>query len=527
MPRTKRHIPTKMLAAGFMTAMAACILAMGGTEPSDSSGDGTTTSPGPRSQEDGAMAIKERWKKVALAVQNWSRERDERAEFILRGLEAPMGPPILDPVLAMESIEPFPRFDDHPYYTARFQEELDEATESRLTAGNKARLLPNHTSWETKRVLMAQARETLFATTMVYHCDEGGEAFAQGMIDAARRGVDTRLIVDGIYIPAAQPCLHRMREAGVDVRVSFRSLRPDKLDWEMHEKLFIVDATIGITGGQNVGRKYQDASGFDANYRDTDIRLEGPVVRDMARRFVQLWEMIDPEDASLEPYSRKLDDLERQDRQRGLTGRENYDRWLAPGQRRGLCRFVAQDPHLGTFHVWTAYQRYVEAALERVLLTSYALDPNGSPRQEALRDALIALSRRPGARVDIITNGPWFGSAVTVPPWIAKARSTNILARSYQGFQDTPVRIRTYHYFTHAKQYYFDGIAAGVGSFNFDASGNRCQESVVIVMDPDLVRELEALFALDLVNSTLLTDTEGLSAYDPPATTVSRSSEAD
>ncbi len=441
-----------------------------------------------------------------------------------------MGPPVLDPDLAMDAIEPFPRFEEHPYYSVTFQTELDKATASRLTAGNSAHLLPNYTSWETKRALMAEARETLFVTTMVYHCDEGGEAFAQGMIDAARRGVDTRLIVDGIYIPTSQPCLHRMREAGVNVRVSFRSLRPDKLDWEMHEKLFLVDGTIGITGGQNVGRKYQDASGFDANYRDTDIRLEGPVVRDMSRRFVELWQMIGPEDPSLDPYLRMLDELEARDRARGLVGTAHYAEWLAPGHRRGLCRFVAQDPQLGTFHVWTAYQRYVEAAQKRVMLTSYALNPNGSPTQEALRDALIALAERPGALVDIITNGPWFGSSVTVPPWIARARSANVLARSYEGFQDTPVRIRTYHYFTHAKQYYFDGVAAGIGSFNFDASGNRCQESVVIVIDPDLIREVEALFALDIANSTLLTETAPAPAnlagahQEPPETSRAASS---
>ncbi len=467
-----------------------------------------------KKQDDMTRAILEQWKKVAIAVQNWSKEREERTEFILRGLEAPQGPPILDPAIAREFLEPFPRFQDHRYYSVAFQKELDGATSSRLTAGNKVKLLPNYHSWEAKRALMTQARETLYATTMVYHCDEGGQAFAQGMIDAARRGVDTRLIVDGIYIAAAQPCLRRMREAGVKIRVSLRSLRPDKLDWEMHEKLFIVDARIGITGGQNVGKKYQEASGVDANYRDTDIRLEGPVVRDMARRFVRLWHMIDPDDTSLDAYTQQIVALDETDARHGLVGQIHYAAWLAPGHRRGLCRFVAQDPQLGTFHVWTLYQRYVEAAQKRVMLTSYNLDPNGSPTQEALRDALIALSERPGAIVDIITNGPWFGSSVTVPPWLARARSASILARSWEGFQNTPVRIWTYHYFTHAKQYYFDGVAAGIGSFNFDASGNRCQESVVVVIDPDLVSEVETLFALDLANATLVTPVETTSAYD-------------
>ncbi len=511
MPSRTRHGLYRFLGTAALTVVLGVTSGFGphpdgatAVRPSNSS----TTS-----RDDMTKAILQQWKKVALAIQNWSREREERTEFILRGLEAPQGPPILDPAIAREFVGPFPRFQDHPYYSVTFQKELDEATASRLTAGNTAKLLPNYKSWETKRALMAQARDTLYATTMVYHCDEGGQAFAQGMIDAARRGVDTRLIVDGIYIAASQPCLRRMREAGVKVRVSLRSLRPDKLDWEMHEKLFIVDARVAITGGQNVGKKYQEASGFDANYRDTDIRLEGPVVRDMARRFVRLWQMIDPDDPSMASYSRLLDSLDEADSRHGLIGQAHYAEWLAPGHRRGLCRFVAQDPHLGTFHVWTLYQRYVEMARKRVMLTSYNLDPNGSPTQEGLRNALIALAERPGAIVDIITNGPWFGSSVSVPPWLARARSANILARSYEAFQDTRVRIWTYHYFTHAKQYYFDGVAAGIGSFNFDASGNRCQESVVLVIDPDLVAEVEDLFALDLANSTLVTPEQTTTAY--------------
>lgn len=433
--------------------------------------------------------------------QQRQQQRKAEDDFVKLGMRPRPEKPILKVEDPSSVLGPLPRFTDHPYYSEYFQDSLDLHTDSRLTAGNTMKILPDRHSWQTKKLLMTQARRTLYVTTMLMICDDGGREFANSMVAAARRGVDVRFIVDGLFSFYAGQCLSIMRNGGVKVAISLRSIRPDKLDWESHEKLFVVDGEIAITGGTNVGSWYQNSTGFDENYRDTDVWLTGPIVIDIARRFVALWTDLRPGDHGLDLYVDELDIRDAAFAEDNLVGKSNYKAWLRPGQREGLCRFVAQDPHLNTFHVWTALEDLIEQAQKRVMLTAYALAPLGSPNQARLQKALATLARKKEALVDIITNGYGGLSNPVMPPLFRTPYSVSVLRGAWRGFGTTPVRLWVYHYFIHAKQYYFDGISVGIGSFNYDDSGNRCQESIVICTDPGLVKQAETLFSRDIANS--------------------------
>src|SRR5699024_8098028 len=62
-----------------------------------------------------------------------------------------------------------------------------------------------------------------------------------------------------------------------------------KLNQRMHNKLFLVDGAVGITGGRNYQDDYYD---WDPqyNFRDRDILLAGPVVREMVADFQAFWD---------------------------------------------------------------------------------------------------------------------------------------------------------------------------------------------------------------------------------------------
>lgn len=448
-------------------------------------------------------------------------ERKAEDEFIKNGMRPRPSKPIRKVDDPASVLGPLPRFTDHPYYTEAFQDSLDLNTNSRLTAGNRMKILPDSLSWQTKKQLMAQAQHTLYVTTMLLICDEGGREFVNGMVAAAKRGVDVRFVVDGLFSFYTGNCLSLMRNGGVKVAISLRSIRPDKLDWESHEKLFVVDGEVAITGGTNVGSWYQNSDGFDENYRDTDIWLSGPVVIDIARRFVGLWTALRPDDRSLDSYVDELDMRDYAFAAEKLVGKDYYQRWLKPNRREGLCRFVAQDPHLNTFHVWTAYEDMIEQAKKRVMFTAYALAGTGTPNQDRMRSVLLNLARRDGAMVDAITNGYGNLSNQVMPPVFRTPYSISVLRSAWKSFGETPVRLWVYHYFTHAKQYYFDGVAVAIGSFNYDDSGNRCQESTVICIDPGLVKQAESLFARDIANSWRLSG-EALDAMENPPNTAHR-----
>ena len=460
-----------------------------------------TRSPGPNSLQTLGQNFQKLVETAPERQQQRQQQRKAEDDFIKMGMRPRPEKPILKVDDPGTVLGPLPRFTEHPYYSEYFQDSLDLHTDSRLTAGNTMKILPDNHSWQTKKLLMTRARRTLYVTTMLLICDEGGKEFANSMVEAARRGVDVRFIVDGLFSFYSGPCLGIMRNGGVKVAISLRSIRPDKLDWESHEKLFVVDGEIAITGGTNVGSWYQNSTGFDENYRDTDVWLTGPIVIDIARRFVSLWTELRPDDHGLDTYVDELDMRDAAFAEDNLVGKDNYKAWLRPGRREGLCRFVAQDPHLNTFHVWTVLEDLIEQAQKRVMLTAYALAPLGSPNQARLQKALATLARKKDALVDIITNGYGGLSNPVMPPLFRTPYSVSVLRGAWRGFGSTPVRLWVYHYFIHAKQYYFDGISVGIGSFNYDDSGNRCQESIVICTDPGLVKQSEALFSRDIANS--------------------------
>ena len=134
-----------------------------------------------------------------------------------------------------------------------------------------------------------------------YQFDEkAGGQFAELLLAARRRGVEVNLIYDAwgaIDTPAA--LFARMREGGVQV-LEFNPLRPNErvpvsLNKRDHRKLLCVDGRLAITGGANISAVYLNSPkphGTDPDdqaWRDTSVRIEGPVVAQFERYFMETW----------------------------------------------------------------------------------------------------------------------------------------------------------------------------------------------------------------------------------------------
>src|SRR6185369_8917928 len=61
-----------------------------------------------------------------------------------------------------------------------------------------------------------------------------------------------------------------------------------RLDYRMHNKLFIADNSIAITGGRNIGDEYFQASS-ELEFGDFDLAVAGPMVRDLSGTFDLFW----------------------------------------------------------------------------------------------------------------------------------------------------------------------------------------------------------------------------------------------
>ena len=62
----------------------------------------------------------------------------------------------------------------------------------------------------------------------------------------------------------------------------------DRLNHRMHNKAFIADNAVAIVGGRNIGDEYFDVDP-EANFRDLDVTLVGPVVGEISTSFDEFW----------------------------------------------------------------------------------------------------------------------------------------------------------------------------------------------------------------------------------------------
>ncbi|MGH7987279.1 MAG: cardiolipin synthase [Candidatus Binataceae bacterium] len=171
-----------------------------------------------------------------------------------------------------------------------------------LVLGNKVTLLENGTA--TYNAMLAAihgAHSSINLETYIFSAGPIGQEFADALIQARRRGVQVNLMYDSVgSLTTPASFFERMRQNGIAV-VQYRPVNPFEatLNWSLahrnHRKMLIVDGRIAFTGGINISEVY--ASGVRgvasktpfAYWRDTDVQLEGPVVAQFQRLFVDEW----------------------------------------------------------------------------------------------------------------------------------------------------------------------------------------------------------------------------------------------
>jgi cardiolipin synthase C len=152
------------------------------------------------------------------------------------------------------------------------------------------------------RLAMADlAEKTLDAQYYIWSGDTTGLIMAERILRAADRGVRVRLLLDDIY----QTEERDYNVAAVDAHpnIEVRLFNPlENRSWRiwsllgdfsqanrrMHNKLFIMDNAVAIAGGRNIADIYFGVSS-DQNFRDADVAMAGPIVKDLSASFDEFW----------------------------------------------------------------------------------------------------------------------------------------------------------------------------------------------------------------------------------------------
>jgi cardiolipin synthase len=345
-----------------------------------------------------------------------------------------------------------------------------------LIAGNEVEILiDGPQTFRSLEAALKSARHHIHVETFIFGADGIGREFADLLVRKQKEGVAVRVIYDSIgSMDAPREFFDEMRAQGVEVR-EFRPLNPVdtpaiwKIQNRDHRKIVVVDGAVGFTGGINIDGTYSSSSsskpgpkkGLEDGWRDTHVRISGPVVAQLQALFVDTWNKTG-EPASFEPHE------------------QYFPRIPERGQH--LVTIVANDSESDDRALYGTYIAAFKNARERLWITHAYFVPN----EELLETMIDAVKR--GVDVRLIVPG-FTDSSIVLQA--TRATYTRLLEGGVRVYQLDDA-------FLHAKSVVVDGVVSIVGSANLDMRSFVHNDEVnAIVVSRDFGKRMDQVFVRD------------------------------
>lgn len=379
----------------------------------------------------------------------------------------------------------------------------------RLLGGNRIEPLHNgDQAYPAMLEAIAAARRTVHLSSYIYVGDAAGERFAQALQAARERGVEVRILLDGLgdfsYRPRGSRQLRRHRLAPA----LFLPLRlwPPMLHANLrnHRKLLVVDGRVAFTGGMNIQQGHVPGADGVPAIIDLHFRIEGPLAAQMEAVFLADWSFASGREApevrqcangppsgrsSLTPPSASTDGLPlSRGAVEGHRPVANGHHPVGPGEH--LSRVITEGPNEDLDRLVMVLIGALASAHERVwIMTPYFLPP--APLASALQSAALR-----GVDVSIIiperSDQPWM-------TWAAQHSLHHLLERQVKVYRRPPP-------FAHTKLVLMDDWYVQFGSANLDTRSLRLNfELMVESYGQPLARQLALHFAQVRDASSLVT----------------------
>jgi cardiolipin synthase len=163
-----------------------------------------------------------------------------------------------------------------------------------FTRGNGARLfVDGRQAFDAMFACIDEAQDYVLAQFYIVRDDDLGREFQGRLIAAAERGVRVYLLFDEFGSHALpRRYVRQLHEAGIRVQGATggrRWLGRFRLNFRNHRKIVVADGRRGFLGGLNVGDEYVGGHPRLTPWRDTQIRLDGPVVQGLQLSFIRDW----------------------------------------------------------------------------------------------------------------------------------------------------------------------------------------------------------------------------------------------
>ncbi|MCK9389458.1 MAG: phospholipase D-like domain-containing protein [Sulfuritalea sp.] len=347
---------------------------------------------------------------------------------------------------------------------------------SPLILGNKITLLQNGAAiYAAMFAAIRQARDHINLESYIIEDDDIGREFADLLLEQQGRGVQVNVIYDsvgGINTPKAY--FERLTQGGIEV-LEFNPINPlaAKGRWLInnrdHRKLLIVDGRTAFIGGINISSVNSSGSGAGRSgkprenkipWRDTDLQIEGPVVGELQKLFMETWT-----------------------KQHGkpLAAKEYFPELKAQGK--DMVRAIGSTPDDPYSLIYLTLISAIGNAEKQVQLTHAYFVPD----PQLLKSLIDAAGR---------------GVAVTlILPSHSDSGLTFHAGRShYSALLKAGVRIHERRgALLHSKTAMIDGVWSCLGSSNLDWRSFLDNDEInAVVLGREFARQMQTMFARDL-----------------------------
>jgi cardiolipin synthase len=298
--------------------------------------------------------------------------------------------------------------------------------------------------------------------------DQRGNQIKDVLLKKIAQGVRVRVLYDDFASAKIKKNVAReLKEAGAEIYPQIKVLLwqlANRLNHRDHRKIIIVDGTVGFVGGINVSDRYDNSIDTGLFWRDTHVKITGPLVRSLQRHFTVSWNTSTP--AKVEFGKDLFPDTE-----------------VVTSERFSLGQIVAGGPIYPKSNIMLSYFKIFTLAREKLYVTNPYFIPSDSI-MDALKQAALS-----GVDVRLLL------------PFKSDSKIVGAASRFYfSDLLDAGVRIFLYKKgFVHAKTLVCDSMLSVVGTANMDIrSFDLNFEIMSVIYDKAFAHELENAFLKDL-----------------------------
>lgn len=315
------------------------------------------------------------------------------------------------------------------------------------------------------------AKKSIDIQYYIFADDPLGEEIADLLREKAKEGVRVRVLYDHVgSFSVRTRFFTRMRRAGVQAHPFFRVTFPqlaNRINFRNHRKSVVIDSRIGYIGGMNIAQRYLQE---DGKWRDTHMRLEGPVVTSLLYQFTVDWNFLKGE-THIEPLAPAVMDIP------------------AEGQRIPMQLLTS-----GPTDTWPSIAMLYQRAILGAQKSIYIQTPYFLPTDSLLKALQTAALSRIDVRIML--------------PRRSDSRMLRHASSSYIT-ECLEAGIKVYLYepgMLHAKTMTVDEDLSVCGSTNFDfRSFEHNFEGSMLIFDPGVNRRFRDIFFADMAQCTKLT----------------------